>query len=176
MSKPLPVAAPICCSRIWLWTISGKKLPPHTRRELFLHSRFARLFLSVPVSSVLSGENAKRFRRKKRSKEMEQSGLYTVVPVPSVENALHFPPTEEEERSGGNPARRAGRPERSFFRRITAGAAARPGEPGWPAPAWPARTAPECCSWCKPSFPWPRPRRGQWTQRPGCSRSSRPGC
>ncbi len=171
MSKPPPVAAPICCSHIWLWTVSCKKAPAAYAAGAFLHSRFARLFLSVPVSSVLSGESAKRFDRKKRSKEMEQSGLYTVVPVPSVENAKHFPPTEEEERSGGNPARRAGRPERSFFRRITAGAAARPGEPGWPAPAWPARTAPGCCSWCKPSSPWPRPRRGRWTRRPGCSRS-----
>ena len=56
-------------------------------------------------------------------------------------------------------------------RRITAAAAARPGAPGWPGPAWPERTAPGCCSWCRPSSRRPRRCRGWWTRRPGCSRS-----
>ena len=56
-------------------------------------------------------------------------------------------------------------------RRITAAAAARPGAPGWPEPAWPERTAPGCCSWCKPSSRRQRRCRGWWTRRPGCSRS-----
>ena len=60
------------------------------------------------------------------------------------------------------------------FRRgqlLTGGAGARPGAPGWPEPAWPGRTGSGCCSWCRPSSPRPRPRRGWWTRRPGCSRS-----
>ena len=56
-------------------------------------------------------------------------------------------------------------------RRITAAAAARPGAPGWPGPAWPERTAPGCCSWCRPSSRRQRRCRGWWTRHPGCSRS-----
>ncbi len=177
-----------------------------------MHSRFARLFLSVSVSSVLSGESAKRFGRKKeeqgngakrtlhrsprplggkckafstdrggRTERWEpcpQGGatraqfLPMCPPAPIRRKRFALSPEKEEQGNrapfspqGGN------RAEWTLLRRLTAGAAARPGEPGWPAPAWPARTAPECCSWCKPSSPWPRPRRGRWTRRPGCSRS-----
>ena len=31
--------------------------------------------------------------------------------------------------------------------KLTAAAAARPGAPGWPEPAWPGRTGSGCCSW-----------------------------
>ena len=59
---------------------------------------------------------------------------------------------------------------------LTAAAAARPGEPGWPGPAWPGRTGSGCCSWCRPSSRRPRRCRGWWTRRPGCSPPSRSGC
>ena len=66
---------------------------------------------------------------------------------------------------------RSGREVRTNFRNLTAGAAGRPAGPGWPEPAWPERTAPGCCSWCRPSSPRRRRCRGWWTRRPGCSRS-----
>ena len=52
---------------------------------------------------------------------------------------------------------------------ISPAAGERPEEQRWPGPAWPGRSEPGCCSWCKPSFPRPRPCRGWWTRRPGCS-------
>ena len=66
---------------------------------------------------------------------------------------------------------RSGREVRTNFRNLTAEAAGRPAGPGWPEPAWPERTAPGCCSWCRPSSPRQRRCRGWWTRRPGCSRS-----
>ena len=66
---------------------------------------------------------------------------------------------------------RSGAPGRRALQQITGGAGARPGEPDWPGPAWPGRSESGCCSWCRPSFPRPRPRRGWCSRRPGCSRS-----
>ena len=54
---------------------------------------------------------------------------------------------------------------------LSPAAAGRPEESDWPGPAWPGRTAPGCCSWCRPSFPRRCRCRGWWTRRPGCSPS-----
>ena len=76
----------------------------------------------------------------------------------------------------GSPCPRAGQRRRVRERaaaqptpELTGAAAARPGAPDWPGPAWPGRTGSGCCSWCRPSSRRPRRCRGWWTRRPGCS-------
>ncbi len=58
---------------------------------------------------------------------------------------------------------------RRLMQALIAAAATHPEVPGSPGPAWPGRTAPGCCSWCKPSSLRPRLCRGCCFLHPGCS-------
>ena len=102
------------------------------------------------------------------SPQAAKLALSVAPPLPTEPASLGF--------GGGYPCPRAGQHRRVRERaaaqptpELTGAAAARPGAPGWPGPAWPGRTGSGCCSWCRPSSRRPRRCRGWWTRRPGCS-------
>ena len=102
------------------------------------------------------------------SPQAAKLALSVAPPLPTEPASLGF--------GGGYPCPRAGQHRRVRERaaaqptpELTGAAAARPGAPGWPGPAWPGRTGSGCCSWCRPSSRRPRRCRGWWTRRPECS-------